>query len=146
MIVRARIVLDTNALVSRLLLPASVPGRAVRKAVDEARILVSEALMFELAEVLARPKFDPYVTLADRQEFLRQLGGIAEMVPIQHRVRACRDPRDDKVLELAVNRAADAIVTGDADLLVLNPFRDIPVIAPADYIARWRTPGGAVRT
>ena len=133
---RARVVLDTNALVSRLLLPTSVPAHAVRKAVAEAQVLVSRDTMNELAEVLARPKFDPYVTLADRQEFFRRLGTIAEMVPILHRIRECRDPRDDKVLELAVNGEADVIVTGDADLLVLNPYRDTQIIRPADYLAQ----------
>ncbi|MBI4182462.1 MAG: putative toxin-antitoxin system toxin component, PIN family [Proteobacteria bacterium] len=133
---RARLVVDTNALVSRLLLPASLPGRAVRKAVDEAQLLASEATLAELADVLARPKFDPYVTIADRQDFLRAVLRIAETVPIVHLVRACRDPGDDKFLGLAVNGAADAIVTGDADLLALHPFRDIPILSPAAYLAR----------
>lgn len=56
-------------------------------------------------------------------------------MPITHAVRACRDPKDDKFLELAVNGRADLIVTGDRDLLDLNPFRDIPIIAPAEYLA-----------
>ena len=132
--VRPRVVLDTNALVSRLLLPASVPGRAVRKAVDEAQVLISEPVLEELADVLARPKFDAYVSIEDRQEFLRLLGRIVEMVPIVHTVRACRDPRDDKVLELALNGEANAIVTGDADLLALNPYRGIPILTPARYL------------
>lgn len=131
---RARIVVDTNALVSRLLLADSVPAQAVRKAAGEAQILVSEATMAELADVLARSKFDPYVSIEDRQQFLRLLGRIAEMVPIVHTIRACRDPRDDKFLELAVNGEADLIVTGDADLLALHPFRGIPIITPAAYI------------
>ena len=133
---RQRIVVDTNALVSRLLLPASVPARALQKAVTEAQLLVSEATLAELAEVLSREKFDPYVTIADRQQFLRLLGRIAELVPIVHRIRACRDPRDDKFLELAVNGEADLIVTGDEDLLSLDPFRDIPIITPAAYLRR----------
>jgi putative PIN family toxin of toxin-antitoxin system len=133
---RERVVVDTNALISRLLVPGSVPGRAVRKAVNEAQLLVSEATMEELAEVLARPKFDPYVTIAERQEFLRVLGRIAEMVPIVYTVYACRDPRDDKFLDLAINGEADLIVTGDQDLLVLQTFRDIPVITPAQYLER----------
>jgi uncharacterized protein len=132
---RARVVVDNNALVSRLLIPASVPGRAVRKAVDEARLLVSEATLEELADVLARPKFDPYVGIADRQEFLRLLGRVAELVPITFTVRACRDPKDDKFLELAINGRADLIVTGDRDLLELNPFRGIPIMTPAEYLA-----------
>ena len=53
---------------------------------------------------------------------------IAELVPITERIAACRDPTDDKFLELAVSGRADLIVTGDADLLTLNPFRSIPII------------------
>ena len=133
---RARVVVDTNAFVSRLLLPDSIPARAVRKAVAEARLLVSEATLMELADVLSRAKFDPYVSIADRQQFLRLLGRITEMVPVVHTIRACRDPRDDKFLELAVNGEADIIITGDDDLLVLDPFRDIPIITPAAYLGR----------
>jgi putative PIN family toxin of toxin-antitoxin system len=133
---RPRLVVDNNALVSRLLIPGSVPGRAVRKAVDEGQLLVSEAPLEELADVLARAKFDPYVSIADRQEFIRLLGRVAELVPITFTLRACRDPKDDKILELAVNGRADLIVTGDKDLLELNPFRDIPIITPAEYLER----------
>lgn len=133
---RERIVVDTNVLVSRLLLSASTPARAVRRAVDEGQLLVSEATMTELAEVLAREKLDPYVTLEERRAFLRLLGHIASMVPIVHRIRACRDPRDDKLLELAVNGEAAVVITGDRDLLALAPFRGIPILTPAAYLAR----------
>lgn len=129
-----RLVLDTNLLVSRLLLPGSVTGRAVRKAIAEAAILVSDATMTELADVLARAKFDPYVRIADRQEFIRLFGRVAEWVAVNHRLHACRDPRDDKFLEVAVNGAADRIVTGDADLLALTPFRGVAIVTPADYL------------
>lgn len=84
-----RVVVDTNVLISRLLLPASVPGRAVRQAVDTGQLLVSEATMEELAVVVGRAKFDPYLSIADRQAFVRLLGRIAEMVPI---VRAWYTP------------------------------------------------------
>ena len=131
-----RIVLDNNALVSRLLLPESTPGRAVRKAVNEGQLLVSEATLMELAEVLARRKFDRYVSVADRQRFLRLLGSVAEMVSIAYPIRACRDPRDDKFLEVAVNGAATAIVTGDRDLLVLNPFHGVAILSPARYLGQ----------
>jgi putative PIN family toxin of toxin-antitoxin system len=133
---RERVVVETSALVSRLLLPHSTPGRAARKAVDDARLLASAATVEELVEVLSRRKFDPYVTVEERQGFLRLLGRIVEMVPVVHTVRECRDPRDDKFLELAVNGEADVIVSGDADLLVLHPFRTIPVLAPAAYLER----------
>ena len=133
---RERIVVDTNALISRLLLPASVPGRAVRKAVEVGQLLVSAATMDELAAVLGRAKFDPYLSVADRQEFIRLLGRIAEMVPIVRVVRACRDPRDDKFLEVAVNGQANLVVTGDRDLLELDPFMGVAILSPAAYLAR----------
>lgn len=131
-----RIVVDTNALVSRLLLPRSVPGNAVRKAADTGQLLVSEATLAELADVLARPKFAPYVTIQDRQQFIRLLGRVAELVPITHTIRACRDPKDDKFLEVAVNGEANVIVTGDKDLLALNAFRKIAIVTPAQYLLR----------
>ena len=126
MTARQRVVIDTNAMVSRLLLPESVPGKAVRKAVDQADLLVSEATLNELADVLAREKFNPYISIEERQEFLRLLGRIAEMVPIILAVYGCRDPQDDKFLALAV--------TGDKDLLVLNPFRGIAIVTPSVYL------------
>jgi putative PIN family toxin of toxin-antitoxin system len=92
--------------------------------------------MEELATVLGRPKFDPYLSIADRQEFIRLLGRIAELVPIVRRVRACRDPRDDKFLEVAVNGRAEIIITGDRDLLELNPFIGIAILSPVAYLAR----------
>jgi putative PIN family toxin of toxin-antitoxin system len=131
---RQRLVLDTNALVSRLLLPASIPAQAARKAIDSGQLLISEATMLELVEVLGRPKFDRYISLADRQQFLQLLGRIAELVPVIHTVRACRDPKDDKFLEAALNGNASLIVTGDADLLVLHPFQDIAILTPATYL------------
>jgi uncharacterized protein len=59
---------------------------------------------------------------------------VAELVTITERIVACRDATDDKFLELAVNGKADVIVSGDADLLVLNPFRDIPIVMPATFV------------
>ena len=58
------------------------------------------------------------------------------MVPIIYPVRQCRDPNDDKFLEVALNGKADLILTGDADLLGLHPWRDIIILSPADYLSR----------
>jgi putative PIN family toxin of toxin-antitoxin system len=133
---RERIVVDTNVLVSRLLLPESIAGRAVRSAADAGQLLDSDATMQELAEVVGRAKFDPYLSIAERQEFIRLLGRIVELVPIMRQVRACRDPRDDKFLEVAVNGRADLMITGDRDLLALDPFMGISIVSPAAYLTR----------
>lgn len=130
-----RIVIDSNILVSRLLLPDSVPARAVQKALRTGQILISDAVLAELAAVLARPKFDPYVSIADRQEFIRLLGRVAERVRVVYRVHACRDPKDNIILEVAVNGAANLIVTGDQDLLSLGRYHDIPILTPAAFLA-----------
>jgi putative PIN family toxin of toxin-antitoxin system len=129
-----RIVIDNNVLISRLLLPGSVPGRAVRKAIDTAQVLVSEDTLAELAIVLARSKFDPYLTIGDRQEFMRLFGRVAERVPITYKAHACRDRKDNNVLEVAVNGRADLIITGDHDLLALRVFQEIPIITPSEYL------------
>ncbi|MGH8208456.1 MAG: putative toxin-antitoxin system toxin component, PIN family [Steroidobacteraceae bacterium] len=131
---RRRVVADTNVLISRLLLPQSVASKAVRKAVGEGQLLVSSATLDELADVLSRPKFDRYVDVEDRQEFFRLLTRIAERVVATYPVKACRDPKDDKFLEVAINGEADVIVTGDKDLLVLTPFREIDIVTPAEYL------------
>ena len=132
-----RIVVDTNAVISRLLLPRSVPGRAVHKVIGTGRLLVSDATLGELAGVLARTKFAAYVTIQDRQQFLRLLGRVAVLVPITHAIRACRDPQDDKFLELAVNGGASVIITGDKDLLAMADR--YPIVTPAKF---WVTHAG----
>jgi len=133
---RERIVVDTNCLISSLLLAESVPGRAVFQAVDSGLLLVSEATLFELAAVLAREKFDRYVTVEDRQQFLRVLSRVSEMIHISNPVRECRDPNDDKILEVALNGRAHLIVSGDTDLLKLHPWRGIDILSPQQYLSR----------
>jgi putative PIN family toxin of toxin-antitoxin system len=103
--------------------------------------LVSEATLNELVEVLAREKLDRYISLAQRKQFLRQLGRIAELVLIIQLVRECRDPKDDKFLEVALNGRADVIITGDADLLRMHPWRDIEILSSSDYLKEMRGRG-----
>lgn len=136
MIVRERVVIDTNALISRLLIPNSVPGEAVREAVDSADILVSDATMYELADVLSRKKFDAFIDIKERQQFIKLLARIVELVPIVYPVRVCRDAKDDRILEVAVNGRADLIITGDRDPLVMNPFQGIAIVTPSAYLQR----------
>ncbi|MBL8350526.1 MAG: putative toxin-antitoxin system toxin component, PIN family [Burkholderiaceae bacterium] len=128
-----RWVLDTHTLISRMLVPAGVAGRAVDHALALGLLLASDDTLGELARVLARPKFDRWESLAERQRFIQLLGGVARRITITHRVQACRDPSDDKFLQLALNGEAEAIVTGDQDLLVLNPFHGVRIVTPADF-------------
>jgi putative PIN family toxin of toxin-antitoxin system len=135
MIERRRWVFDTNALVSRLLVPSGTAARAVDVALAQGVLLVSEATLAELTEVLWRPKFDPYLDDAQRRQFFSLLAGVSQVVATPHRIQACRDPKDDKFLDVALAGEAQAIITGDKDLRVLHPFHGIPIMTPAEFIA-----------
>jgi uncharacterized protein len=94
MTIAARIVVDTNVLVSRLILPESISAKALARTVANARLLISEETMYELADVLSRPKFDRCVSLEDRKGFIERLTQMGEIVRIIQVVRECRDPKD----------------------------------------------------
>lgn len=89
---------------------------------------------WRIKDVLSRPRFDRCADRENREEFLQDLVRQAESVEVTERVRACRDPKDDKILELAVNGRANYIVTSDDDLLDLNPFRGIAIVRPAEFL------------
>ena len=72
--------------------------------------------------MLGREKFNRYITMEERERFLESLIGESRLVDITETVRVCRDPKDDRVPEVAVNGNASFIITGDNDLLALNPF------------------------
>lgn len=129
-----RLVFDTNTLISHLLIPASIPAQAVRKGLHKGQLIASDATLSELAEVIARPKFDRYLSIEDRQQFFRLFGRVIEHVTIIRNIQACRDSQDDKFLELAVNGRATTIVTGDQDLLILNPYQSIQIVTPNKYL------------
>ena len=129
-----RLVFDTNILISHLLIPTGIPGQAVRKGLHTGRLIVSDDTLNELASVISRPKFDRYISLQNRKDFFRFLGRVVERVAIIRYIQACRDPNDDKFLELAVNGQADSIITGDQDLLALHPFRSIQIITPSEFL------------
>lgn len=132
---KKRGVFDNTLLVSSLLL-AGVPQRAFHKLLDNGTVLVSVPVLLELADVLNRTKFDKYVTHDERMRFMVSFLRVAEMVEISETIIACRDPKDDKLLELAVNGNADILVTGDKDLLVLNPFRSVEIITARGFLDR----------
>lgn len=131
-----RLVVDTHVLISRLLSPRFVAARAVDLAIAEGRLLVSEATLSELARVLARQKFDRYVDIEDRREFVRYLAMLVEVITVLQRFQACRDPTDDMFLDVAANGQASATITGDADLLALDPFMEIRIVTPAMWVDR----------
>jgi len=133
---KPRLVFDTNVIVSALLLRNSVARRAFDKAVSSGEILLSLEVIEELYDVLRRPAFDKYVSEEERLQFLTLLVREASLINVTEKVTACRDPKDDKFLELAINGQADCIVTGDGDLQVLSPFRGIAILPPDVFVKK----------
>ncbi len=130
-----RYVFDTNVLVSALLLAQGKPRRAFDEALVRGQILTSLEMLTELDNVLSRPKFDKYLLREERERFLQAFIQEAVLVEVTEHIDVCRDPKDNMVLELAVSGGASHIVTGDEDLLRLNPFRGIAIASPDQVLA-----------
>ncbi|HEY9694974.1 MAG TPA: putative toxin-antitoxin system toxin component, PIN family [Oculatellaceae cyanobacterium] len=129
-----RFVIDTNVLVSALLFSQSKPRQALDKAQDLGVLLLSSSVFLELEAVLSRPKFNRYIHIARREEFLRSLAQTAQFIEPNELINDCRDEKDNKFLELAVSGNAEYIITRDDDLLVLNPFRGINILTVQQFL------------
>ncbi len=127
-----KVVLDTNVLISAGLKHNSFPSLAVRWMEQSGGLLKSKETEQEALAVLQRPRILSKLA----PNFVTQvvkLFAVSELVEITDLIIECRDPKDDKFLELAVNGHADVLVSGDADLLALDTFREIPIMTPAAF-------------
>jgi len=143
-----RVVLDTNIIVSALIRPGGDLEPVLRSLRDgEYTILYAQRSLDELMDVLARPRIrDKYglTTDDDVESILALILLRGEAVVASKEIVACRDPKDDLFLNVAVSGQADAIVSGDEDLLVLHPFEGIPILSPAEFLTRLREVRGRV--
>jgi putative PIN family toxin of toxin-antitoxin system len=114
---------------------AGVPRAALSKALSSDRIALSVAVYLEIADVLNRPKLARFVDPDLREDVLRTLYVAAQWFEPVDRVTDCRDIKDNKYLELLLVSGAAVLVSGDEDLLVLDPWRGRRVVRPADYLA-----------
>lgn len=126
------VVLDTNIFVRSFL--GSPVHERIRNGFknDLFQLILSTELFAEVIDVLNRPSlgFD----LKETEKFLHLIKRKAVMVKVTTKIKACRDSSDDIVLEAAISAKADMIVTNDKDLLVLNPFRNIPILTPDQFL------------
>jgi putative PIN family toxin of toxin-antitoxin system len=134
-----RAVIDTGVLVSALIHPQGTTGEVLHALRDGRFTAVySTDILVEIIDVLGRPALrtkyhiepDDIIIVVN----LIRLRG--DLVVPQRKVAVCRDPKDDKFLEAALAAKADCIVSGDGDLLALTHFEDIPILRPAEFLAR----------
>lgn len=126
-----RVVIDTNLWISFLIgkVLSGLKEAIIRQGVT---VLFSEELFDELLEVAYRPKFRAYFSSDRIHELIVLLDAKALFVPIAEHFFACRDAKDNFLLDLCVAGSADYLVTGDADLLELGRFHQTTIL---DYRA-----------
>jgi putative PIN family toxin of toxin-antitoxin system len=129
------IVFDASTVVSAVLKANSVPERALFRAQATDVFALSTEVHDEIAEVLNRPKFAGVLSRERREQVLNVIRGMAAWFVPSERVTDCRDPKDDKYLELALAAGAAFIVSSDDDLIVLHPWRGVSILSPAAYLA-----------
>ena len=139
-----RAIVGTNILIRALIKPQGTVGPVLTRLRDgDYTLLYAEPLLDELVAKLALPRIrDKYhLTDEDVEAVLALILLRGEPVVPQRRITACRDPKDNVVLEVAVAGEADYIVTGDNDLLVLHPFEGVPIVGPAEFLKALETVG-----
>jgi putative PIN family toxin of toxin-antitoxin system len=134
-----RVVIDTGVLVSGLIRPQGTIGEVLRALRNGRFVSVySTAMMVEMIDVLGRSPFRTkyHIQPNDIAALINLIRLRGELVFPQRKITACRDPKDNKFLEAALAGQTEILTTGDADLLILNPFENIDILRPAEFLAR----------
>ncbi|GAA4785195.1 hypothetical protein GCM10023231_11280 [Olivibacter ginsenosidimutans] len=131
---RSFFVVDTNCFISANLLETSVSARAFDHALQLGHLAISEPLLSEYTEVLYRKKLDKYLSEQKRKRILQRFINHSIRFFPSELVNDCRDPKDNMVLELALACNAAFVLSGDKDLLVLHPYRNIPILSASQFL------------
>lgn len=131
-----RVVFDCNVLISASLKKNSSSAIALRQVIQQGTVIYSVPTLKELSSKILNQKFDKYVSVKQRIEFLIEFKQVCESVEIFYEVNICRDPKDNMYLELALSGKADYIVSGDKDLLVLHPFENVSILSVSDFLSK----------
>lgn len=130
-----RVLIDTNVYISALLF-GGVPRAAIEAAEDNGETVSFSYIRQELAAVLSSPKFG--WTAEHIGAACDALFAHTRMIEPQRIVRIARDHKDDPILACAVAANADAILTGDKDLLVLHPYKGMCILTPREFLETLR--------
>ncbi|MBW6534502.1 MAG: putative toxin-antitoxin system toxin component, PIN family [Mariniphaga sp.] len=132
-----RLILDTNILVSAFVFKSTTANKVIRFSTQKHTLLFSEPTFKELKSTLLKQKFAGIAELPTIRSFIFNLVRMGEFIEPKTEITECRDPKDNKFLELAIAGNADGIVTGDNDLLVLDPFRYIRIITSKEFLSQF---------
>jgi putative PIN family toxin of toxin-antitoxin system len=127
-------VVDTSVIVSAFLKPDGTSRKALSRVVENHVLLTSFEILAELNKVLVKPKFQRVFTPVICAEILALLLRVGEMIEVKSAIKICRDPDDDKFVNLALDGHADFLVSRDPDLLVLKSVQSVRVVSPGDFL------------
>ncbi len=131
---KIRVVIDTNVLISAIFWTGK-PKQLLNKArKGEVIFLTSTALIEELKEVLTAKDKPFKLNEKEVQRIIEHIAEIAEIIVPKNTISICKDEKDNRVLECAIDGRADYIVTGDRDLLELGFFKEIKIIKVAELL------------
>jgi putative PIN family toxin of toxin-antitoxin system len=127
-----RVEFDTNIYISSFITRGGRAEQAYRHAIDgRVQLFTSIPILTETARIL-REKFrwdDIHITAA-----VRHAAAVATVVSPTRNLAVVADDPDNRILECAVEAAADMVVTGDRHLLELNEFEGVRVVTLSEFL------------
>lgn len=134
------VIIDTNVWISGLLTKTGTPAQLTRQVIKHGQPVFTSNTFAELTERLWRPKFDRYIDMDRRKQFLHDIDAVACWVSVPQEISQqtfCRDADDDKFIHAVLAAGAGWLVTGDQDLLVLSESLlalGVRIVSPADAL------------
>lgn len=130
-----KVILDTNLWISFL---TSKRQKELDALLDSGAItlIFSKELLEEFLEVSERPKFKRFFKKADIKTLLNQMEIFGKLIPVVSDINICRDPKDNFLLNLSVDRKADFLVTGDTDLLQIGQIDQTQIISWSEFVSK----------
>lgn len=129
-----RLVLDTNVLISAALIPEGKPNRVLSYVLSHGVLLFSPETLEEIETRIHRPKFHRYLKGDKANEYILFLQQRATILSVEGKETASSDPDDNKFLDVAVQGAADYLITGNIKDFPTSPFKGIPIVTPAKFL------------
>ena len=129
----ARVVVDTNVLLSAALSPRGAPAELMDKLLAEGRLVFSRVTFAELESRIWKPKFDRYLPIERRNQILHELNASALWVDVSSTISILsysRDVKDDAFVHAALAAGVTRLVSGDDDLLCLHPLGTLHILTP----------------
>jgi len=131
-------VIDTNIFISAALSPNGTAYQAFAKAINNFTVVQNEETYQEIAQRIYKSKFDKYISDERKKLFLNMIKNKSYFIKKKSQITICRDPDDNKFLELALDSNAEFLMTGDKDLLSLKSLLEYKnlIISPSDFLVK----------